>query len=152
MNWSLQKLKSKCQSQCNKKLTPDYPTVVQLSESRCLFPPSEVGRVKGPLSSQSSAQGAGPLQMAAGSKAMCRDLTASSPAVVLPSVAPAPFQHGRFQAGSCQLAKPARLPMAFHIWKSLPWALAWKHPCILTSVIIFKSHLESIIFQMQRLK
>lgn len=59
MNWSLQKLKSKCQSQCNKKLTPDYPTVVQLSESRCLFPPSEVGRVKGPLSLPKQCSGGG---------------------------------------------------------------------------------------------
>lgn len=49
MNWSLQQLRSKCQRQCNKKLTPDYPTVVQLSASRCLLPPTGVGRVTGPL-------------------------------------------------------------------------------------------------------
>lgn len=60
-----------------------------------VFPPTHQGEVTGvaPFPSQSSAPrlGAGSLQMAAGKKAMCRDLTPSSPAVVLLSVAPAPI-------------------------------------------------------------
>lgn len=123
------------------KVNPPYPAVSQLSRSWCFLSHTR-WKLQAPLPcSTKHAALVGEVPAESGGEehcAMCRDLAPSSPAVVLPSAAPAPIKQRRLQAGSCQLSKPDRLPVAFHIWKSLPWESVQEHLCILTSTIIFK--------------
>lgn len=84
--------------------------------------------------------------------AMCGDLAPSSPAVGLPSAAPAPIEQRRLQAGSCQLSKPDRTPGGIpHLEKP---SLGIGTGASVHSHLYYylQSYLENIIFQMQRFK
>lgn len=144
-NWSLNNLRLKCQSQYNKTsalviqlwsswLNQDVFSHLPGNSYRLLSLPRAVHpALGGGVPADSSWRGWG------GSHAMCRDLNPSSPAAVLPSVAPVPIEHKRLQAASCQLSKADQLPIGVPHLEKPSLGLVQKHPCILTSIIIFKA-------------
>lgn len=145
-NWSLNHLRLKRQSQCNKKLTLISPLwssgvnqdVFSHLPGKSYRLPSLPGAAHPALGSGVLADGWG-----VGGKgrvsAMCRDLNPNSPAAVWPPVAPAPIEHKRLQAGSCQLSKPDQLPSGIPHLEKPSLGLVQKHLCILMSLIIFKA-------------
>lgn len=126
-NWSLNHLRLKRQSQCNKKLT----LIIQLWSSgvnqdvfshlpgKSYRLPSLPGAVHPALGSGVLADGWG-----VGGKgrvsAMCRDLNPNSPAAVWPPVAPAPIGTNDYRLAAVNYPSQINSPAAFHIWKSPP--------------------------------